>query len=155
MSPLYNLSDSRSCVISSGLGAGIMARSLWLVGIKPTIVEIDPVVYEYAFRFFNMQRQPRFVQNGTNYLHPPSEPQTHFMDAREFVHKRASLLQGIRPMKESMRYDFIVHDVFSGGMVPTHLFTTEFWEEAKVVMKLNGIIAVVCAICSLHLWIPR
>lgn len=65
------------------------------------------------------------------------------MDARKFVQRRVSLLQGMRPMKESLRYDFVVHDVFSGGMVPTHLFTQEFWEETKVVMKLNGIIAVV------------
>ncbi|KAG8901881.1 hypothetical protein FRB99_005021 [Tulasnella sp. 403] len=126
-----------------GLGAGIMARSLTLLDITPTIVEIDPVVHEYAERFFALPKQPPVNDtDGSPFFIPPRTPQTHFMDARTFVDRRAAILSGMRRIREAMRYDYVVHDCFSGGMVPTHIFTQEFWASTKAVMKLDGILAV-------------
>jgi hypothetical protein len=35
-----------------------------------------------------------------------------------------------------------VHDCFSGGGVPEHIFTIEFWEELKSIMTSDGVLAV-------------
>lgn len=115
-------------------------------GISTTIVEIDPAVHRFAVEFFNLTSPfPTVdaVESKMSYFVSPEIPQTHYMDAREYVHRRASIISGMRPIRETDRYDYVVHDVFSGGTVPTHLFTMEFWEDVKVVMKLDGILAVV------------
>lgn len=36
----------------------------------------------------------------------------------------------------------VIHDCFSGGGVPSHLFTLEFWEELKGIMTVDGALAV-------------
>jgi spermidine synthase len=83
-------------------------------------VEIDPAVYKYAREFFSLP-----------------EPQAVYLeDARQWVHEHS-------PLPADEKYDYIVHDCFSGGGVPEHIFTIEFWEELKGVVKSDGIIAVV------------
>jgi len=42
---------NRRC-LRSGLGAGLAARALHQHQVKVTIVEIDPVVYDFARRYF-------------------------------------------------------------------------------------------------------
>ena len=126
-----------------------MPRSLALQGIATTIVEIDPVVHEFATGYFGLTSgSPSSNDTGTKlrYFVSPDIPQTHYQDARQYVKNRAAIIQGMRHIRESDRYDYVVHDVFSGGGVPTHLFTAEFWEEIKVVLKLDGILAVVSRI---------
>ncbi len=117
-----------------------MARSLALSGITTTVVEIDPVVHDFAETYFGMPTQPR---GNVSYVLPPTVAQTHHMDARTFVQRRSAGLQELGEVKEEMQYDYVVHDVFSGGTVPTHLFTKEFFLDANSLMKPNGVIAVV------------
>ncbi|KAG9017215.1 hypothetical protein FRB90_001325 [Tulasnella sp. 427] len=128
-----------------GLGAGIMARGFNLLNISTTIVEIDPAVHEFAYRFFNLTGHPPIatVSNDSSpFTIPPQVDQSHHMDARRYVQERAKVLNGMRPIKEELRYDYVVHDVFTGGSVPAHLFTTEMWADVKSVMRLDGILAV-------------
>jgi len=40
------------------------------------------------------------------------------------------------------RFDFVIHDVFTGGSVPPKLFTWECWEGIKRTLRPEGIVAV-------------
>jgi spermidine synthase len=76
-------------------------------------------------------------------------------DARSWVtQKRASIATADTEVKQEL-YDIVVHDCFSGGSVPKHIFTLEFWEDLKAIMRPEGVLAVVssfdsdilCAFC--------
>ncbi|KAG8915699.1 hypothetical protein FRC01_003536 [Tulasnella sp. 417] len=127
-----------------GLGAGIMARALDILGISATVVEIDPAVHEYAYRFFNLTGHPPFPRTDP---HPetihPRISQSHHMDGRKYVQDRANFVKRIQEdARLEQRYDYVVHDVFTGGSVPAHLFTKEMWDDVKTVMRPDGILAV-------------
>lgn len=111
----------------SGLGTGISATALSKHGIATTIVEIDPAVYNASRTFFG--------------LPDPGPGRVFLEDARLWTfNKRAS----IEAKRESASFDFVVHDCFSGGGVPQHIFTVEFWEDLKVTMRPDAILVVVC-----------
>ena len=40
-------------------------------------------------------------------------------------------------------FDYIVHDVFTGGAEPVDLFTVEFFQDLHSLLKPNGAIAIV------------
>lgn len=103
----------------SGLGIGTTPAALMAHGIDTTIVEIDPVVYEYAIKYFSLS-------SG----HTPV-----IADAVSYVAREASL--------SDHRYDYIVHDVFTGGAEPVNLFTVEFMQGLKTLLKPDGVIAIV------------
>ena len=46
------------------------------------------------------------------------------------------------------RFDYIVHDVFTGGAEPVELFTMEFFQDLHTMLKPNGAIAIVSPIFS-------
>ncbi|KAH7887557.1 hypothetical protein F5I97DRAFT_1861277 [Phlebopus sp. FC_14] len=110
-----------------GLGAGISANAFQQHGIPTTIVEIDPAVYSAARKYF-----------GLSY---PGDGNVFLEDARGWLRKRVAAMQrdesGVIP-----KYDLIVHDCFSGGGVPQHLFSMEFWDDLRMVMSPGGIVAV-------------
>ncbi|KAI5476429.1 spermine synthase [Pseudohyphozyma bogoriensis] len=108
------LGHERGLII--GLGAGLSARALHLHGINTTVVEIDPVVYEFAREYFGVE-EPR----GGVVLE----------DARKFMRSH-----------RGEKFDYIVHDVFTGGTVPSSLFTTESWSEVKSVLAPHGVVAI-------------
>jgi spermidine synthase len=110
----------------SGLGAGISATAFHRHGIATTIVEIDPAVYDAAHLFFGL---------------PEHAPDRLFLeDARTWAaRKRAGLESG----EEVVLYDIVVHDCFSGGGVPEHIFTVEFWDDLKVALHPEGVVVVV------------
>lgn len=73
-------------------------------------------------------------------LPDPGRDNVFLEDAREFVEKRYQKVQvGI----EKHLYDIVVHDCFSGGGVPEHIFTSEFWGMLKVIMDAEGVLVVV------------
>lgn len=109
-----------------GLGAGIAATVLKNHGIETTIVEVDPAVYDAARTYFG--------------LPDPGEGRVFLQDARRFVWHRGRMLK----IGENLpKFDVVIHDVFSGGGLPGHLFTLEFWNELKEVMKEDGVAVVV------------
>lgn len=115
-----------SCLRISGLGTGISTTSFMRHDISTTIVEIDPAVYKAARTFFGLANQG---------------PEKVFLeDARTWVAKQRSTIE---KGDKATLFDIVVHDCFSGGGVPQHLFTTEFWNDLKTVMEPEGILVVV------------
>ena len=76
------------------------------------------------------------------------EPSKVFLeDARGWVHGRAGRLSSpksaLATNEQDEKYDIIIHDCFSGGGVPSQLFTVEFWRNLKSILNSEGIVAVV------------
>jgi spermidine synthase len=103
---------------SSGLGAGTAPKAFIQHGINVTVVELDPKVHEYAEKYFNLPEDHNIV----------------IADAVSWVSPYA------KAKPES--FDYIIHDVFTGGAEPTNLFTLEFIEDLAALLKEEGVIAI-------------
>lgn len=104
--------------------------------ISTTLVEIDETVYEAARKYFAL---------------PEPEPDKLVLkDARKWLRDRANELDAEAGQGETRQettkelYDYVIHDVFSGGSLPSLLLTQQFWNNTKKVMKPDGVLAVVC-----------
>ena len=78
------------------------------------------MVYRYAGEYFGLAR------NHTAYIE----------DAVGFVQREAARKEKI--------YDYILHDVFTGGAVPASLFTQQIFEGLREILADDGVIAIVC-----------
>lgn len=100
-------------------------------GMSTTIIEIDPAVYRFARKHFEF----------------PEPTEVYLEDARDWVRRRAGDVRSLQTSSleqaEVQLFDYVVHDCFSGGGVPQHLYTLEFWEDLKAVMHPSGVIGVV------------
>ena len=105
----------------SGLGIGTTPSALIAHGIQTTTIEIDPVVHEFATQYFNL----------------PSNKTSIIEDAVTFV-ERAQAQETQRLM-----YNYIIHDVFTGGAEPVELFTKEFLGSLSSMLVSDGVIAIV------------
>ena len=104
--------------IHSGLGIGTSPRSFIDRGINTTIVELDPIVHDFATKYFDL---------------PPNHTAI-LSDAVDYV-SRTSLTA-------PHSFDYIVHDVFTGGAEPTALFTLEFLQGLEKLLKEDGVVAI-------------
>lgn len=88
-------------------------------GIDTTVVEIDPVVHEFAAKYFQLrENNPPVLEDAIGYT--------------------------ARLVNESKKtFDYIVHDVFTGGAEPVELFTIEFLQNLRSLLKPDGVIAIV------------
>lgn len=86
--------------------------------MRTTTVEIDHRVQEYAESYFGL------TQNRTSVVE----------DAVTFVQRAA---------QERSKYDYIIHDVFTGGAEPVDLFTAEFITGLRNLLKPDGVVAIV------------
>jgi spermidine synthase len=115
-----------------GVGVGIALDAFIAHGLRTTAVEIDPAVYRLARKYFALSK--------------PDE--VYLEDARRWVSTRAAFRRQHHAANAAIdygtRFDFIIHDCFSGGGVPPHLFTIEFWEDLKEILDPTGVVAVVC-----------
>lgn len=102
------------------MGVGITPAALVAHGIDTTVVEIDPVVHEFASKYFSL----------------PSNHTAVIEDAVGYTDRLAS-------NPDEKRFDYIVHDVFTGGAEPIALFTLEFLQNLDALLKPNGVIAIV------------
>ncbi|KAI0268186.1 hypothetical protein BC834DRAFT_952433 [Gloeopeniophorella convolvens] len=110
-----------------GLGAGVAVTSFARRDIDTTVIEIDPAVYNASRQYFG--------------LPDLGDDKVFLDDARTVIsEKRRTALHDGGPTADT--YDYVVHDCFSGGGVPAHLFTTQFWEDLKVIMNPDGVVAV-------------
>lgn len=109
---------------NSGLGIGTTPLALHTHGINTTVVEIDPVVHEFAVKYFSF----------------PAEINAKLTDA--IVYASDLVKEGVE------KFDYIVHDVFTGGAEPVELFTVEFIGDLKSLLKPNGVVAIVSLIFS-------
>jgi predicted membrane-bound spermidine synthase len=96
-----------------GLGAGYLPGALARLGLAVDTIEIDPEVVRAAHDYFGFQPPGRLLVG----------------DARYEVRRLAS------------RYDVIVHDCFTGGEMPSHLFSVEMLETLRDHLEPGGILA--------------
>lgn len=89
-------------------------------GIDTTVVEIDPVVHRFASKYFQL----------------PSNHTAVIEDAVSYTTRLAA-------DESAPRFDYIVHDVFTGGAEPVDLFTLEFLQNLDALLKPGGVIAIV------------
>lgn len=97
-----------------GLGSGHLVTSLAEEGIRTDAIEIDPLVVEAAEKFFNYQPTGETIVGDARYQ--------------------------IKKIKK--KYDFIVHDCFTGGAEPVHLLSREMITELKSMLKPGGVLAI-------------
>ncbi|KAL5328344.1 hypothetical protein ACEPPN_001843 [Leptodophora sp. 'Broadleaf-Isolate-01'] len=109
--------DSQAKAFVVGLGIGTTPAALMAHGIKTTIVEIDPVVHDFATKYFNLPKNHKKV----------------IADAVSYAAEVA---------RSDERYDYVVHDVFTGGAEPVDLFTYEFLQDLNSILKPGGVIAI-------------
>jgi hypothetical protein len=114
--------DARALVV--GMGIGTTPAALVAHGINTTVVEIDPVVVDFAHQYFALPEEGK----GLN---------TVVEDAVSFAERSAA---GAGDGEGT--YDYIVHDVFTGGAEPVALFTLEFLSNLASLLKPNGVIAI-------------
>ncbi|KAF2424479.1 spermine/spermidine synthase family protein [Tothia fuscella] len=110
--------DSEKNALFIGLGIGTSPTAFIKHGINTTIVELDPVVHEFAMKYFEL----------------PSNHTYAIEDAIGFVSTES--------VDHPQSYDYIIHDVFTGGAEPTALFTIEFLEGLEKMLKDDGVIAI-------------
>jgi spermidine synthase len=110
-----------------GLGIGTTPTALISHGVDTTIVEIDPVVYDFAAKYFNLPKNHTVV----------------IENAVSFVNRATAAVPA------AYSYDYIIHDVFTGGAEPVDLFTYEFLRDLKKLLKPEGVIAIVSVILLL------
>jgi spermidine synthase len=94
-----------------------MPAALIAHGIDTTIVEIDPVVYDFASKYFDL-------------------PRTHTAVISDAVTYASQLAES------GQKFDYVVHDVFTGGAEPVDLFTFEFLQDLHSLLKPGGVIAI-------------
>ncbi|KAI7786110.1 spermine spermidine synthase [Diaporthe eres] len=110
--------DSEAKALVIGLGIGTTPAALVAHGVDTTVVEIDPVVHEFASKYFQL-------------------PSNHTPVIADAVTYTADLVN-----KTTDQFDYIVHDVFTGGAEPIALFTLEFLQNLEALLKPNGVIAI-------------
>ena len=111
------IEDATAQALVIGLGIGTTPKAFLAHGINTTIVELDPVVHEFALKYFNLPT------NHTSVIH----------DAVHWVNSSAT--------SNGLRYDYIIHDVFTGGAEPLALFTDKFLRDLRTLLNPKGLIA--------------
>jgi spermidine synthase len=76
---------------------------------------------------------------ATQYFNLPPNHISVIEDAVKFVKKAQS-------SSKPSQYDYIVHDVFTGGAEPAELFTYEFLSGLHSLLKEDGVIAIVSSV---------
>nr|POF22220.1 polyamine aminopropyltransferase [Quercus suber] len=110
--------DPEAKALAIGLGIGTAPAALIKHGIDTTIVELDPTVHKFATTYFAL----------------PSNHTAVLSDAVAWV---AAASQSSPPKQ----YDYILHDVFTGGAEPLSLFTLDFLTQLRALLTPNGVLA--------------
>ena len=111
--------DDTASALVIGLGIGTAPKAFISHGIDTTIVELDPLVHDMATRYFAL----------------PSNHTAVLKDAIGWVSTQSQI-----PSKK--QYDYIIHDVFTGGAEPLPLFTTSFLSQLRSLLTPNGLAAI-------------
>ncbi|KAF1994280.1 S-adenosyl-L-methionine-dependent methyltransferase [Amniculicola lignicola CBS 123094] len=110
--------DTEKSALVIGLGIGTAPNALISQGINTTIVELDPVVHHYATKYFGLQRNHTAVID----------------DAITYV--------GSKSVTNPGSFNYIIHDVFTGGAEPVYLFTEDFFLGLSALLTDNGVVAI-------------
>jgi hypothetical protein len=159
------IQDSEAQALIIGLGIGTAPKAFIGHGINTTIVELDPVVHRFATDYFGLPANHTAVLSDAiawvkSEAHP--EPPIDYSD--EPISTTTFSLSDILPaaiawakgypdeiptddpssLAETpavLQYDYILHDVFTGGAEPLPLFTREFLADLRALLKPHGVAA--------------
>ena len=92
-------------------------------------MEIDPAVYEAATEYFGLE--------------VPEPEKVYIQDGRSFVIQTLENSTSTETDSKPELFDYVIHDLFSGGSVPAHLFTLRFWEDLTKIIKPDAVVVVV------------
>ncbi|KAH8598814.1 S-adenosyl-L-methionine-dependent methyltransferase [Bisporella sp. PMI_857] len=110
------ISDNEANALVIGLGIGTTPAALMHHGIDTTIVEIDPVVHDLATKYFSLPTgHTKVIEDAVTYAS--------------------------RTAQSGQKFDYVIHDVFTGGAEPVDLFTHEFLTDLHTLLKPGGVIA--------------
>ncbi|PSR81043.1 S-adenosyl-L-methionine-dependent methyltransferase [Coniella lustricola] len=110
--------DTEAKALVIGLGIGTLPAALVAHGVDTTVVEIDPVVHEFAAKYFQL-------------------PSNHTPVIADAITYTEDLVK-----EGNIQFDYVVHDVFTGGAEPVPLFTIEFLQNLHDLLKPNGVVAI-------------
>ncbi|KAF2867405.1 S-adenosyl-L-methionine-dependent methyltransferase [Massariosphaeria phaeospora] len=113
-----DIPDSQKSALVIGLGIGTAPNAMIGYGINTTIVELDPVVHHYATKYFDLSSNHNAVID----------------DAVQYVHTKSKTNPG--------SFNYIIHDVFTGGAEPVYLFTQEFIRGLSDLLTDDGAVAI-------------
>lgn len=116
--PTARVPDSEKSALVIGLGVGTAPNALISHGINTTIVELDPVVHYYATKYFSLSPNHNAV----------------ISDAVDYVTRTSKIDPG--------SFNYIIHDVFTGGAEPVYLFTQEFFQGLYDLLSDDGVVAI-------------
>jgi spermidine synthase len=101
-------------VLMIGCGGGTLATMLSRAGVAVTLVDIDPLSFEIARRYFHM----------------PKTVECHARDGAAFLRRRID------------RFDAIILDAFADEIIPPHLLKPGFFRLVKNRLKRGGLFLV-------------
>ncbi|KAM0718575.1 hypothetical protein Q7P37_005645 [Cladosporium fusiforme] len=131
------IDDSEAQALVIGLGIGTAPKALIGHGINTTIVELDPVVHSLATDYFSLPTNHTAVlTDAIAWVKSEANPKAPEVEDEE---KEAATPA---PIPEIRQYDYIIHDVFTGGAEPLPLFTTSFLSSLRSLLKPNGVAAI-------------
>lgn len=113
-----NTRQDEAHALNIGLGVGTAPSALIAHGVNTTIIELDPMVHRFAIQHFNL-------------------PKNH----RAYIGDAVSVIEA-KKQEQQGHYDYIIHDVFTGGAEPVDLFTLEFLSGLHQMLKPDGVIAI-------------
>ena len=113
--------DAEAHALVIGLGIGTAPKALLAHGINTTVMELDPAVHEYAMQYFDL----------------PANHTPIIQDAVSAVKNQRLAVE-----EQDGAYDYILHDVFTGGAEPLALFTLSFLSDLRALLKPNGVVAI-------------
>ena len=109
-----------------GLGIGTAPAAFAHHRINTTALELDPAVTLYAQRYFNLPKSVSVVHG----------------DALDIVKDMSLYTSGGKNDQKQDMYQYIIHDVFTGGAEPLALFDSSFIDQLHSLMMDQAGIAV-------------
>ncbi|KAF2184060.1 S-adenosyl-L-methionine-dependent methyltransferase [Zopfia rhizophila CBS 207.26] len=117
-SDIEPIPDIQKSALVIGLGIGTAPNAMISHGINTTIVELDPVVHHYATKYFGLSPNHTAVID----------------DAVAYVASKSR--------SNPNSFNYIIHDVFTGGAEPVYLFTQEFFKGLYSLLTDDGVVAI-------------
>ncbi len=110
--PFFNSQGKHALLI--GLGGGQISTTLKMFDITTDVIEINPDVVTAAKDYYGFRPTGDLIVGDARY----------------------------RVRRLNKKYDFIIHDCFTGGSEPTYLLTIEMLQTLRSLLKPKGILVV-------------
>ena len=131
------IKDSEAQALIIGLGIGTAPKAFIGHGINTTIVELDPVVHSMATKYFDLPTgHTAVLSDAIAWVDSQAHPTAQTDDTANAPSEEA-----VAEVPSITQYDYIIHDVFTGGAEPLPLFTTDFPSNLRALLKPTGVAA--------------